>query len=474
MLTCVVGNRTARSPGGSVKMIRVVYKKAFGLRLLGGRIRAFRHDEDGAIMLFVVIMFLMMVVVSGGAVDFMRQETERARLQDSLDRGVLAAAAFSQGLGAEDTVGSYLVSSRVPNRVIVNVSTDASTYSRQVTAQASYDLNTFFLKIIGINNLAVVAHSAATQGRNNLEISISLDITPSMTQNNKMANLKVAAHQFIDAILTDDSKDVTSVTLIPFGGQTSPGANVFNKFNVTKLHNYSNCIAFLDSDFNSIGLSTSAPRTQSQHFRYTSQYGPTNWCPAEDSSMVPLSNSAADLHARITGMGVHGWTGIQNGLKWGTIMLDPASQGLVSSLIIDGAVPAGFSGRPAVFSDTRTLKFAVVMTDGEITQQYGVTASSYDTIAERVYWASNTLGSANRVTLTTQPNALNQLLRLCAATKAAGITLFTIGFEVDDVSAATLETCATSASHFYRVEGLEIADAFDSIARTIQTVKLVQ
>ena len=102
-------------------MVRVAFRKATGLQPLGVQVQKFIRDEDGTILAFVAVMFLIMVVASGGAVDFMRQEVERARLQDALDRGVLAAAAFSQGMDAEDTVGAYLVSSRVPNTVDLDV-----------------------------------------------------------------------------------------------------------------------------------------------------------------------------------------------------------------------------------------------------------------------------------------------------------------------------------------------------------------
>ncbi len=58
--------------------------KRFGAR--------FRRDEDGAIMLFSLFMFMMILFIGGSGVDLMRFETERAKLQSTLDRAVLAAA----------------------------------------------------------------------------------------------------------------------------------------------------------------------------------------------------------------------------------------------------------------------------------------------------------------------------------------------------------------------------------------------
>ena len=58
---------------------------------------------------------------------------------------------------------------------------------------------------------------------------------------------------------------------------------------------------------------------------------------------------------------------------------------------------------------------------------------------------------------------------ICEAAKDAGIIVFTIGFEAPRSGQAILRECASSDSHFYDVEGLEIADAFASIASAIRS-----
>ena len=63
---------------------------------------------------------------------------------------------------------------------------------------------------------------------------------------------------------------------------------------------------------------------------------------------------------------------------------------------------------------------------------------------------------------------------ICTAAKDQGIIVFSIGFEVTDYSAGVMEDCATSPSHFYRVEGLDIEDAFAQIASEINKLKLTR
>ena len=68
----------------------------------------------------------------------------------------------------------------------------------------------------------------------------------------------------------------------------------------------------------------------------------------------------------------------------------------------------------------------------------------------------------------------NRMDDICDAAKNAGIILFTIGFEAPSHGEGVLEDCASSQAHFFDVDGVEIADAFVSIAASISKLRLVQ
>ena len=68
----------------------------------------------------------------------------------------------------------------------------------------------------------------------------------------------------------------------------------------------------------------------------------------------------------------------------------------------------------------------------------------------------------------------DQMDAICSAAKSKGIVVFSIGFEVTDHSASVMRSCASTPNHFYRVEGLDIAYAFASIANQINQLKLTQ
>lgn len=68
-----------------------------------------------------------------------------------------------------------------------------------------------------------------------------------------------------------------------------------------------------------------------------------------------------------------------------------------------------------------------------------------------------------------------RLSQICSAAKAKGVVIFTIGFEINEPGAMeAMAGCASSPSHFYRVEGLQIASAFTSIATQINALRLIQ
>ncbi|MEM6890991.1 MAG: TadE/TadG family type IV pilus assembly protein [Pseudomonadota bacterium] len=63
---------------------------------------------------------------------------------------------------------------------------------------------------------------------------------------------------------------------------------------------------------------------------------------------------------------------------------------------------------------------------------------------------------------------------ICQAARDAGIIIFTVGMDTYGQGDTTLSNCASSTSNFYDVQGLDIAAAFESIARQINQLRLTQ
>jgi len=63
---------------------------------------------------------------------------------------------------------------------------------------------------------------------------------------------------------------------------------------------------------------------------------------------------------------------------------------------------------------------------------------------------------------------------ICDAAKAKGIVVFAIGFEAPQGGQDAMLNCASSPSHYFDVDGVEITETFHAIARQINSLRLIQ
>ncbi len=172
-------------------------------------------------------------------------------------------------------------------------------------------------------------------------------------------------------------------------------------------------------------------------------------------------------------------------MKWAAALLDPEFQQVNAALATSGDSDPVFDTRPAAFNDHETLKTVILMTDGENTASYRIQPNYYANYSHRAHWNSYNLdwyiryywsGSSSQLKYTKYSGSLGDSLlnNVCNAAKAKNIVIWSIGFEVNDHGANVMRNCASSPSHFFRVEGVEIEDAFSAIARQINQLRLTQ
>ncbi len=467
-------------------------------------LRRFGADQDGSVTAYTIAMLVMMIVSTGMAVDYMRHESYRAELQDAVDRGVLAAASFTQTVDARTTVEDYMrVTNWIGPDLDLDVDLSTGTTFRRVTATAEYEVPTYFLKLIGYDRVAIRASGAAEQRLREVEISLVLDVSTSMADDNKIGELRAAAKDFVDTVLTDQARPYTAITIVPYAGHVNAGAALFSHYTVAPVfgssnHSFSNCIDFDESEVDLVSLEPSYVRQQMQYFVWGGYgYGTPpagaafGWCPGESSSILPFSNNNLALKNRIDGLSLHEATAIHYGMKWGVGLLDPSSRPVVNALIDDGAVASELSGRPRNYDDPDTLKFVILMTDGMITQQYRIRNEDYNSPSDVAFWAQNSNAwnwysngvtkqlayySGSRVLRSSANDNAETLQTLCTGAKSSGITVFTIAFGAG-ADTGPMQSCATPGSEFFYQVGVDdsetIGEAFDHIADTILNLKLI-
>ncbi|WGW03845.1 Tad domain-containing protein [Tropicibacter oceani] len=232
------------------------------------------------------------------------------------------------------------------------------------------------------------------------------------------------------------------------------------------------CIEIYDDEF----ATTEMPKSDDYvpHFMYweidreTMDWG---WCPSENEAVQYYSSDRQRLVDFIGGMRMHDGTGIQYGLKYGLALLDPNNRDEMGYLIEAGLVDPSFAGRPIDWNDPETEKYVVIMTDGQTTDQFRPT-DPRAAINGEVELQKQSSGKSYTMS-NTQTN-VSDLMQQCNLAKERGVTVFTIAFETSNAAAADMLACASSPSHHFHVQGDEIADAFDAVARQINNLRLIQ
>ncbi|WP_298297063.1 TadE/TadG family type IV pilus assembly protein [uncultured Litoreibacter sp.] len=386
-----------------------------GLRRIWQRVAGFRRNEGGGMIIFGLYIFVIMLWMGGMAVDFMRFEHERAKVQYTLDRAALAAASLNQPLPCEDVARDYFEKSGIDSNQ-VTVTGTCTDLSSIVTVSAETTVKSFFINLMGIESMTAAGTSTAEESIKDVEISMVLDVSGSMgwddatgTQT-KLAALQTAAGEFLDELLTNDNLDRISVNVIPYNMQVNAGEDILNELNVSNEHDYSHCIDFKSEDFATVEISADVAEgaslgdlsldgttvmgtrdelQRSGHFdpfyttkdldHISSDDGATRLfnCPtSEESEITLMSQNKSELKTMINSLTAGGNTSIDLGVKWGSFFLNPNAEPLVDALADDstnltsGGVPVAFQDRPYEYDRENTIKIMVVMTDGVNTTQY--------------------------------------------------------------------------------------------------------
>ncbi len=381
--------------------------------------RKFRKDEAGSLIVFTLFLLVMVLLIAGTALDTMRHETRRTALQNTLDSAILAAASLDQSLDAEALIKNHVEKAGMdPNSISVSSSdtmsngSDGDLTARTVTVLAKVETPTMFMNLMGIDDLGSTMASAAEEAHLNIEISLIVDISGSMGWNSKMANLQVAAKDFVNHVLTvGPNAERTSISIIPYNGKVVAGQDLLARLNadgeqlvvnpartfedpagipittgieaITTYdteHNFSSCVRFRDADFDVREISKTTPLERMAYysrwnFGYAdpdANYSGTNhrWCDEGRSEILVYETNITTLEDHIDGLTTGGWTGIDNGMKWGVALLDPAFQPVIAEMVGDGELPGDLDGRPGAYDPDATKKIVVLMTDGANTRQY--------------------------------------------------------------------------------------------------------
>lgn len=376
----------------------------------------FEREEEGSLLIFGLFCFVMMLLVCGLAIDLMRFEERRTTLMNTIDRAALASADLQQTLTPKDVVKDYFTKAGLapPSDSQIRVTTNSNNTFRRVEILAGKSMDTMFIHTMGIKTMNVSAASTAEESIGQIEVSLVLDVSGSMS-GSKLTSLKPAATSFVDKIFSSAETGKVSMSLIVYDNQVSAGASLLNYLDVTNEHNLSNCIEFDSGDYSSTAMrvKTGAPYQRNAHFdaitSNTSTAGLSDpHCAVAASatiseatrSIIPFSNDSSALKTRINALVAGGNTSIDLGAKWGVGLLDPSMKPVVTGMIGAGLRPSAFSDRPYAYGgtgDQKSLKIMVIMTDGENTNEYEL-KSPYNSSTNSVLYRINNASASSTST----------------------------------------------------------------------------
>lgn len=348
---------------------------------------AFRKAEEGAATILTLFIFMFMLVMAGIGIDMMRFEMERARLQATLDAAVLAGAGAPFGEDPKAIVQDYFAKAEMSEFLNAFEEGDVQTSlnASSVHASAEMTMDTYLMKLSGVESLTALAAATAETRIPKLEIALVLDVSNSMNNNNKIGNLRTAARDFVTTILNSADENNAVISVVPFSTSVAPSQEIYDALLVDEKHDYSNCLVFDDDDYNSTALVTDAAAATSditlQPIRqaiYTSRFGDFNdlngpWrsCYTEDGYRIkPFSASETQLHTTINNLIADGNTTGSLGIKWGAALLDPSFRDVTTSLIASNHMDAALDRVPVDYTEGDTVKAIVMMGDGKNTTTY--------------------------------------------------------------------------------------------------------
>lgn len=424
------------------------------------------RDKNGGAAIMFGLMATVMVLFVAAAVDYSRWSNARATTKSAVDAAVLAGARSLQ-VDNSNTNAALAAAQRYykQNTANLNVVDDNIRFSAahgNMAMQAvgqSY-IQTPFLNLIGISRLALMSDvngvvseavvATGGKGLGEVELSIMLDITGSMS-GTKLKDLKAASKDLIDIVLLEENGK-SRIALVPFSEAINIDKNWaaevvsngpqwidVNRYNYTNRY-YLDPLCATERT-GSEAFTDAAPNGQNKLGRF---YSASGRCMPKSGSVIPLSQDKSMLKNAIDGYQASGNTAGHLGTAWAWYMLSP-----------NWAQRVPPASRPGLYGQEGLRKIAILMTDGEYNQQY-----------KDGYSGSSPNGSS-----------AIQARQLCTNMKAAGITVYTVGFQLpkNGASVTTLQKCATDDSHFYNAnDGDALRQAFRDIALQISTLYLTR
>jgi Flp pilus assembly protein TadG len=434
---------------------------------LRSRLREFRSANSANVTVTFALATIPMVGFVGAAVDYSHANSVKAALQAAADSTALMLAKMAAKMSSSElqTKGSEyfkaLFTRPEATGLVVNIAYSTSNGSH-VTVNASADVKTDFMSLMGYSKLKVAADSMARWGTVKLQVALALDVTGSMAWDNKMPALKTATKELLttlqNAAVTngdvrvaivpfakhvrvdsatyynqdwidwedwDDDNGHDSSTTTCTTQKTGKSGKKKKKCTTTTTwvpdnHNtWNGCITDRDQDYD---VKNTTPTTSIPSTKFPAEQA--NDCPAK---MMGLTYDWTSLKNKVDALQPDGMTNQGIGLAWAWMALTPGAP----------------LNPPAKTNDMQQA--IILFSDGQNT--------------ENRWWEDQAKIDARQAIA-------------CTNAKAAGITIYTV--LVNAGYSKVMKDCASKPEYYFEITTGQTVTAFNAIGTSLTKLRIAQ
>lgn len=456
----------------------------------------FRADQHGGMLVFVASLMVPLTIATGLAIDGGRGYLLRARLGDAIDAAGLAATmSFSDADHFEEDFEQIFHANLPDGFMGAEVTLDPPVVSDDqmtITYSASATIGTTFMRVVGIPTLTVANSAEVTRQTASLDLVISMDMSGSMGNNDRIEGARGAANTLVDILYGDDtSKEYLALGVVPWNSKVNvTDGTAYTSSTAQSVTGFTNPITgtyqtevFLANN-SAVPLLSEPPANWQGcvYARYSDDgdddndadllLGPISvggadwpaWQPIGpddepspdgtcgsscgaclDHGITRLTSEREDIEDAIDALtSPDGETDIVQGLAWAYRVLSPGE-------------PFDDAEENPVGNHQRAI---VLLTDG---QQYGNEADAYD----GAFGSGSSAGE----------NGLDERLRdLATYIKSQGIAIYTIQYYYDDGPLASLmqDVASESGAPYYHFapDSAALNQVFEEIANHLSNLRL--
>lgn len=421
-------------------------------------LRGWGDNDSGNVAVLFAILIYPLIFIIGFNLDLSRQISADRQVQTAADAASLAGANALQdaSLGHEElkaiTIASFEANRAAGFRDTTCKDPDISIDrgKNEVDFVVTCTVPRMFPNpLLGASHSEFTNRSTSVIGLSSLDVALMLDMSVSMNDGSRLADLKTAATTMVTTLITPQSGDRARIALAPYGEAVNAGVYGNRAQGRSDFH---------DGDNDGDKVCVSRRRNFATQFTDVAP-GPSHYVGdrvgdrCDEPMIVPLSGDADHLTSAISAMSANGSkTAGHLGLAWSWYLISPNWRSILPP-----------ESAPLEKNAPNTTKVVVMMTDGIFNKHYETDQ----------FWS-----------VFMSPEDTKEL---CTSMLADGVLIYVVALALEDYSPTAnhawyaeyapkvlLPYCAGDPSRYFEVNSSEdLVDIYQSIADLLSVEAVV-